>query len=51
MMEYSVSEHMHWRSSYHPEDPDLISTVDRYAPSTEIRFIVLKAFLINSLQN
>ncbi len=32
MMEYSVSEHMHWRSSYHPEDPDLISTVDRYAP-------------------
>lgn len=32
MMEYSVSEHMHWRSSYHPEDPELISTVDRYAP-------------------
>ncbi|MBP6121308.1 MULTISPECIES: pyridoxal phosphate-dependent decarboxylase family protein [Providencia] len=32
MMEYAVSEHMHWRSGYHPEDPDLISTVDRYAP-------------------
>lgn len=32
MMEYSVTEHMHWRSSYHPEDPDLITTVDRYAP-------------------
>lgn len=32
MMEYSVTEHMHWRSSYHPEDPDHITTVDRYAP-------------------
>ncbi len=32
MMEYSITEHMHWRSGYHPEDPDLISTVDRYAP-------------------
>lgn len=32
MMEYAVTEHMHWRSGYHPEDPDLITTVDRYAP-------------------
>ncbi|MBP6081887.1 MAG: tyrosine decarboxylase [Providencia sp.] len=32
MMEYAVSEHMYWRSGYHPEDPELISTVDRYAP-------------------
>lgn len=32
MMEYSITEHMHWRSGYHPEDPELISTVDRYAP-------------------
>lgn len=32
MMEYSVTEHIHWRSGYHPEDPELISTVDRYAP-------------------
>ncbi|GAB1438927.1 tyrosine decarboxylase [Providencia sp.] len=32
MMEYSVTEHIHWRSGYHPEDPVLISTVDRYAP-------------------
>lgn len=32
MMEYAVTEHMHWRSGYHPEDPDLVTTVDRYAP-------------------
>ncbi len=32
MMEYAVSEHMHWRTSFHPEDPALITTVDRYAP-------------------
>ena len=32
MMEYAVTEHMHWRSGYHPEDPDLVATVDRYAP-------------------
>ncbi|SPY77540.1 pyridoxal phosphate-dependent decarboxylase family protein [Providencia rustigianii] len=32
MMEYAISEHIHWRSGYHPEDPDLTTTVDRYAP-------------------
>lgn len=32
MMEYAVTEHMHWRSGYHPEDPELLTTVDRYAP-------------------
>ncbi|AWK42101.1 tyrosine decarboxylase [Photorhabdus laumondii subsp. laumondii] len=32
MMEYAVSEHMHWRSDFHPEDPALVTSVDRYAP-------------------
>lgn len=32
MMEYAVTEHMHWRSGYHPEDPEYVTTVDRYAP-------------------
>lgn len=32
MMEYSVTEHMHWRSGYHPEDPEYLTTVDRYEP-------------------
>lgn len=32
MMEYSVREHMHWRSGYHPEDPEYLTTADRYVP-------------------
>ncbi|EKT57545.1 pyridoxal phosphate-dependent decarboxylase family protein [Providencia sneebia] len=32
MMEYAVMEHAHWRSGFHPEDPEFLTTVDRYAP-------------------
>ncbi|WP_237388073.1 pyridoxal phosphate-dependent decarboxylase family protein [Xenorhabdus sp. Sc-CR9] len=30
MMDYAVSEHMHWRSSFHPGDAALITSMDRY---------------------
>ncbi|WP_047681473.1 MULTISPECIES: pyridoxal-dependent decarboxylase [Xenorhabdus] len=30
MMDYAVSEHMHWRSGFHPEDSALVTSVDRY---------------------
>ncbi|MGJ0576835.1 pyridoxal phosphate-dependent decarboxylase family protein [Xenorhabdus bovienii] len=30
MMDYAVSEHMHWRSGFHPEDAALVTSVDRY---------------------
>ncbi|MBI6547344.1 pyridoxal phosphate-dependent decarboxylase family protein [Xenorhabdus lircayensis] len=30
MMDYAVSEHMHWRSGFHPGDSALITSVDRY---------------------
>ncbi|AOM39979.1 pyridoxal phosphate-dependent decarboxylase family protein [Xenorhabdus hominickii] len=30
MMDYAVSEHIHWRSGFHPEDSALVTSVDRY---------------------
>ncbi|PHM67625.1 putative decarboxylase involved in desferrioxamine biosynthesis [Xenorhabdus stockiae] len=30
MIDYAVSEHMHWRSGFHPEDAALVTSVDRY---------------------
>ncbi|MDX7988650.1 tyrosine decarboxylase [Xenorhabdus sp. 12] len=30
MMDYAVSEHMHWRSGFHPGDSALITSVDRH---------------------
>ncbi|OTA18202.1 putative decarboxylase involved in desferrioxamine biosynthesis [Xenorhabdus vietnamensis] len=32
MIDYSVSEHMHWRSGFHPEDSALVTSIERYSP-------------------
>lgn len=31
MMEYAVSEHLHWRADFHPEDPALVTPVEQHA--------------------
>lgn len=32
MVDYAVSEHMHWRADFHPEDPALVTPVEQHAP-------------------
>ncbi|KJG09489.1 decarboxylase [Photobacterium kishitanii] len=32
MMDYAISEHMHWRSDFHPEDAPLMTPVTQHQP-------------------
>lgn len=32
MMEYALTEHMHWRADFHPEDAPLVTPIDQHMP-------------------
>lgn len=33
MMDYAVTEHMHWRADFHPEDAPLVTAIDQHQPA------------------